>query len=195
MNTSGYHGTSENFRYSIEKDGLDPEKSKYRSDHWLGQGVYFFADYNIAMWWANTISSQNENCGALIYKSEICAPDCEVLDLDNNSHVDKFYTELLSNLEEIKECCKEKMPVFTFENCRAVFFDYYKIKNNISVVIETFQKDYAKYTAHRTKEEMNAQCQLMKAFNVRYSEKQICVSKKECITLTKLVYNEQEEVI
>lgn len=195
MNTIGYHGTSENFRYSIEKDGLDPSKSKYRSDHWLGQGVYFFTDYDIAMWWANTTSSHNGKCGALIYKSEINSPDNEVLDLDKYSHVDKFYTEIIRNLDAIKECCKEKMPVFTYENCRAVFFDYYKIKNNISVVMGTFQKECAKYTTHRSREELGVQRQLMESLGVKYSEKQICVSKKDYITLTKLVYNEQEEVI
>ena len=37
----------------IEKNGLDPIKSKYRADHWLGQGVYFFDDYlDKALWWA-----------------------------------------------------------------------------------------------------------------------------------------------
>ena len=46
MNEVGYHGTCSKYRYDIEKNGLDPIKSKYRADHWLGQGVYFFDDYD-----------------------------------------------------------------------------------------------------------------------------------------------------
>lgn len=38
---TGYHGTSSNYAESIEKHGLDPDKTHTKPDHWLGQGVYF----------------------------------------------------------------------------------------------------------------------------------------------------------
>ena len=38
---TGYHGTTSNYTESIEKHGLDPDKTHTRPDHWLGQGVYF----------------------------------------------------------------------------------------------------------------------------------------------------------
>lgn len=41
MKEVGYHGTCSKYRDSIEKEGFDPRKCKHRSDHWLGQGVYF----------------------------------------------------------------------------------------------------------------------------------------------------------
>lgn len=54
MNEIGYHGTCSKYRYSIEKNGLDPSKCKHHDDHWLGQDVYFFDDYDKAMWWATS---------------------------------------------------------------------------------------------------------------------------------------------
>lgn len=146
MKEFGYHGTCSKHRYSIETDGFDPNKCKYRKDHWLGQGVYFFDDYDKALWWATTISSQNNNCGSVIFKSLIEAPDDVVLNLDDNHQLDKFMTETLKVLGEIEKECSGKMPVFDDKNVRAVFFDYYKQKNGISVIVGTFQKDIAGYT-------------------------------------------------
>lgn len=146
MKELGYHGTCTKHRYSIEKDGLDPTKCKYRSDHWLGQGVYFFDDYERAQWWASNSSSQNGNCGGVIFQSLIEAADDEVLNLDDNSQYDCFLTETISTLDEIQKECPGNMPIFEEDKFRAIFFDYNKQKKGISVVIGTFQKDVAGYT-------------------------------------------------
>ncbi len=39
------------------------------------------------------------------------------------------------------------------------------------------------------------QKKIMGIIGIRFQERQICVSKKECIKLTKLIYNEEEEMI
>ena len=39
------------------------------------------------------------------------------------------------------------------------------------------------------------QKKLMNIIGIRFKERQICVSKKECITSTKMVYDEEDEVI
>lgn len=195
MNEVGYHGTCSEYRYSIEKDGFDPEKCKHRNDHWLGQGVYFFDDYDKALWWASTISSRHNNCGSVVYEVVIDAPDEEVLDLDDNKQLDSFMTETLKTIEEVKKTCSGQMPIFEDSKFRAVFFDYYKQRKGISVIIGTFQKDYAGYTAKRSCSEKEMQRKIMNIIGIKFKERQICVSKKECIKLTKLVYNEEEEVI
>lgn len=195
MNEIGYHGTCSKYRYNIEKSGLDPSKCKHRDDHWLGQGVYFFDDYDKAMWWATSISSQNDNCGGIIFKSNIEAPDEEILDLDDNKQLDAFMTQTLETLEEIKNNCLGQMPIFEDAKFRAVFFDYYKEQNEISVIIGTFQKEFAGYTTRRNYSERELQKKIMDIIGIRFQERQICVSKKECIKSTKLVYNEEEEVI
>lgn len=117
MKEFGYHGTCTKHQYSIENGGFDPAKCKYRSDHWLGQGVYFFDDYEKAQWWASNISSKNGNCGSVVFQSLIEADDKEVLNLDDNSQLDCFLTETLSTLEEIKKrvqgkCLYLRMIIF-----------------------------------------------------------------------------------
>ena len=195
MNEIGYHGTCSKYRYNIEKNGLDPAECKYRDDHWLGQGVYFFDDYEKALWGASTTSSQNGNCGGIIFKSCIEAADKEVLNLDDNKQLDAFMTETLKTLEEVKKSCPGKMPIFEDAKFRAVFFDYYKIQNGISVIIGTFQKEFAGYTTKRNYSEKELQKKIMNIIGIKFNERQICVSKKECIRSTKMIYNEEEEVI
>ena len=195
MNKTGYHGTCSKYRYSIEKKGLDPSECKHRNDHWLGQGVYFFDDYDKAMWWASSISSQNDNCGGIIFQSDIDAPDEEVLNLDDNKQLDTFITKTLETLEDIKKSCSGKMPIFVDSSFRAVFFDYYKEQNKISVIIGTFQKEFAGYTTRRNYYERELQKKIMGIIGIKFQERQVCVSKKECIKSTKLIYNEEEEVI
>ena len=73
------------------------------------------------------------------------------------------------------------MPVFDDKNFRALFFDYYKQKKNIAVITRTFQKDYAGYTTRRNKKDKELQKKIMNITGLGFNERQICVSKKECI--------------
>ena len=86
------------------------------------------------------------------------------------------------------------MPIFEYDSFRALFFDYYKARKGISVVIGTFQKDVAGYTTKRSFEELKKQRKIMKVINIKFHERQICVSKKECIKSTRMVYNEEEVI-
>lgn len=195
MNEIGYHGTCLKYRNNIEEKGLDPAECMYRDDHWLGQGVYFFDDLDKAMWWATLISSHNNNCGGIVFESNIEASEEEVLNLDDKRQLDAFITQTLGTLEEIKNNCSGQMPIFEDAKFRAVLFDYYKKQNKISVIIGTFQKDFAGYTVRRSLYEKELQKKILNTIGIRFHERQICVSKKECIKSTKLVYNEEEEVI
>lgn len=195
MREIGYHGTCFKYRCSIEGNGLDPSKSKYRSDHWLGQGVYFFDDPDKARWWATDISSQNPGCGSVVYKALIEAPDKKVLDLDDNSQLDHFMTEIMDYLGEIKKECRGKMPKFDDpKKFRALFFDLYKKTNDIHVVIRTFQKDAAKYMTKRNHNELKKQKEILGIIGIGFGERQICVSKKEWIKTTELVHTEEKVI-
>ena len=85
--------------------------------------------------------------------------------------------------------------LFEDSKFRAVLFDYYKQQNGISVIIGTFCKEFAGYTTKRSESDKAMQRKIMNIIGIKFRERQICVSKKECIKLTKLVYNEEEEVI
>ncbi len=116
MKELGYHGICSKYQYSIETEGFDPDKSKYRDDHWLGQGIYFFDDYEKSLWWAKTTSSQNNNCVSIVFEPLIEATDDVVLNLDDNHQLDAFMTEILHLLEDIQKECPEKMPIFEEKN-------------------------------------------------------------------------------
>lgn len=195
MNETGYHGTCLKHRESIESEGLDPDKTNHRLDHWLGQGIYFFDKYEQALWWANIASSRNDQCGGIIFEAEIEALDEEVLNLDDNEQLDAFISETQRTVNEIRAYCPGKMPIFEQNKFRAFFFDYYKIQNGISVIIGTFYKPYAGYTKIRTPDERDFQKKFLNLIGMNFREKQICVSKKDCIKSTVLIYNEKEEVI
>ena len=195
MDVIGYHGTREKFRYSIRDNGLDPAKVNYRRDHWLGQGVYFFGDYEKALWWAQDISSKHRNEGALVYQAELSAPDQEVLNLDDNKQLDQFLTEIIGCINEMEPDEKGRVPVFDDSKLRAVFFDYYKQEKNISIIIATFPKEAIKYGTTRTPNDLDTQKKIMRIIHLQFKEKQICVSKKDCIKSTRLIYDEKEEVI
>lgn len=146
------------------------------------------------MWQTITISSKNNNCGAVIFEAVIEAPDENVLDLDDNRQPDEFLTESLKFVEDITRNCLGRMPIFEDSQFRAVFFDYYKTQNKISVIIGTFHKEFAGYTIKRSESEKLMQHKIMDVIGIKFNERQICVSPKECIKATKLVYNEEEEV-
>lgn len=195
MNEIGYHGTCSQYRHDIEEHGLDPSKCKYRDDHWLGQGVYFFDDYEKAQWWASVTSTHHDDCGGIIFESNIVARDDEVLNLDDSKQLDAFISFTMNTIDEIQKSCSGNMPIFEDASFRAVFFDYYKKTHDTAVIIGTFQKDFAGYTTKRTFSEREMQKKIINIIGIKFHERQICVSKKECIMSTKLIYNEKEEVI
>ena len=50
-------------------------------------------------------------------------------------------------------------------------------------------------TMRRNKKDKELQKKIVNITGLGFNERQICVSKKECIKSTKLIYNEEEEVI
>ena len=70
---TGYHGTISKYADSIAKYGLDPDKTHKRPDHWLGQGVYLFEDFDLARWWADTMAGKLYNAGnfPIVYQTQI----------------------------------------------------------------------------------------------------------------------------
>lgn len=199
----GYHGTCSFNRESIETRGLDPESVNYRSDHWLGQGVYFFEDLKKAKWWAVDISQKNWNLGSspLVYSVDIVAEKSWVLNLDNSEELSLFLRRLREDNAELEEFLNGidiGRPIFTDRQMRAVYFDYYKKQYGVKVVIYTFTKNYVKYISDYpvSKKDVERQKELMSSLSLYFKEKQICVSDKNCIDNLQLVYNgEEDEVI
>jgi len=190
----GYHGTISSYKESIKKEGLDPEKTNKREDHWLGDGVYFFEKYKMAKWWGNTLASKRtSNIYSIVYKTEIEVLKKNMLDLDISEDLDKFGD---FSLELDKELKKNKHLKFKSQHeIRGLFFNYYKIKNNIFVIMNTFEKEKTTYAKHRDKKDLSNQIPLFKALGLSYKERQICVSNKKCIKNIEVIDEKEIEVI
>ena len=196
----GYHGTCSWEEQSIESKGLDPQATKYRKDHWLGQGVYFFENIEQAKWWAAMQSEKRSSSWSIIYQADILADKSQVLNLDNNDELEDFLNVIRRNLELINLLAKDKKegyPIFTPSKFSSVFFDYYKEKYGIKIIIYSFIKDYVRYTANFPidKNDISIQKALCNTLGIYFKEKQLCVSDKACIRNRKKVYDGREAEI
>ena len=61
--------------------------------------------------------------------------------LDNHKEYNRFIDRILKMQNEIESNDEGKVPIFDREKQRAVYFDYYKAKYQISVIIYTFSKE------------------------------------------------------
>ena len=193
--TVGYHGTTARHKADIERNGFDPDKTNRRNDHWLGNGVYFFDNVDLAKWWADTLVEKSGS-QPLVYSAEIMARKSGVLDLDRPEELNAFMNWCLTFYKDIKTHCVGKMPVFEPQQFRGVFFDYYKEKKHIAVVLCTFNKTSPAYAPTRlTGTALKQRTDLMTALGLFFRERQICVSNKGCIGRPEIAYNYEEEEI
>lgn len=198
----GYHGTTSSAQESIENHGLDPNLVEKRDDHWLGQGVYFYDDFDLAKWWAETKANKKERHeSALVYKADIRCLKKHVLNLDDRKDLEMFLQACLEFSEDLQETYM-KLPAFKAQKFKAIFYDYYKEEHDIYVMIRTFPKPAPRYAETiRTGETLKKQKKLFEILGLSFYETQICVSKAECIKdLSKVydkaeLYDETEEVL
>ena len=130
-----YHGTGES--NSIKIRSSKEFKFKYRSNHWLGQGVYFFInDYDKAEWWAKH-NRPNKETNPVVLKCEVELKDSELLDLNTEKDLNRLDDFSIAFFESLK---REKITIrfadIHEKNCK---------------VIDMFLKENKGYKAvHRT---------------------------------------------
>lgn len=74
---TAYHGTKSCFTESILKNNFVIKKPKKKDNHWLGHGVYFFDEYELAHWWAETKTAvQNKKYSR---DDKACVIEAEIL--------------------------------------------------------------------------------------------------------------------
>lgn len=187
---SGYHGTFE----SAVKDIIDLGfKTELREDHWLGQGIYLYADFALSKWWVETKIEKlflNEEPAVIEVK---CKENIKVLNLDNFEGINFFYGSFKEILEELKrlnitiKLKKDSSHKNKIKNlCFAL--DLMKKKYDIDVVINTFFKNnpsYGEFDSKKFEREYFP-------FGLSYKETQICISNNECIDSKKCVYPIEE---
>ena len=193
----GYHGTKERFAASIINNGFKIAIRKENDNHWLGHGIYFYSDYDLAVWWGRTkVNRQKEKYGyndtAIVIKGVIEGDT--VWDLDRPSMLRKF-----------KECQKELEQEFvktgikldfskddTQMKMRCFWMDAVKEAYNISVIIYTFTRDNPSYV--ESKYHVNSREEFsLRNLGLTYHEKQICVTDDRFIVDKSIVNGSMEE--
>lgn len=182
----GYHGT---FKSAV-KDIIDKGfEVKLRDDHWLGQGIYLYTDFELSKWWVQTKIDRlllNEETAVI---EVLCKSDIKVLNLDNFEGMNFFYRvfeEVFKELKKLDVTVKLKKSSSSKDKTKNLCFalDLIKKEYDIDVVINTFIKgnpSYGEFNTRKFEKEYFP-------FGLNYKETQICISSNDCIDSKKCVY-------
>lgn len=193
----GYQGTKERFADAIINRGFEIAKAKPNDNHWLGHGIYFYSDYELAEWWGRTkVNKQNKKYGCndvpVVIKGVIRAEN--VWDLDKPSMLRKF-----------KKCQRELEKEFVRagvrldfskgnipEKIRCYWMDAVKEEHKIDVLIYTFTRENPSYVESKYHVNVREQYSLGN-MGLAYHEKQICVTDDYFIINKSIVSDNIEE--
>lgn len=191
----GYHGTKNTHANKIMLEGFKIPAPKEGDNHWLGHGIYFFDNYDLAEWWANAkVNRQNKkynnNDSTSIIKATILSNN--TLDLDNPFHLQKFKKYQLELQAQLLETGIQldftKGKGFVEERTRCFWSDLIKEQYNIDVLIYTFTKRNPSYIENKYRIINNSKNPLNN-IGLSYHEKQICVTKNSSIIDKAIVNN------
>lgn len=195
----GYHGTKLKVIESIVSDNFKIAPHGKMDNHWLGHGVYFFSDYELAEWWAQTkVNVQNRKYGLNdqpgVIKAKICANN--IMDLDNPFQLNRFI-DLCKRMQDdivkrgividfTKNMKNPKDSLKILERKRCYFMDLIKEDDKVDVIIYTFSKNSPSYAGSKYHKD------IVKEYGLSYNERQICVTSPEFI-VERVYVNEKEE--
>ena len=179
-----YHGTDYSVAQKIQKEYFTIKQNKF---HWLGNGIYFYQDKDLAKWWASSPSKRfgTEIINPAIISAEINLKKANLLDL-----------RTLKGYRECAKCYSEFSDIvcsyyaddkaIDLERLRCCFFDYIMKKNDIDVIIGSFTKKQP----YKDEPEI----EYLEAVDLGYPEVQICVRADRQRTLIKIVNIEEIDI-
>ena len=193
----GYHGTKKRFVNSILKDGFKIPPSKADDNHWLGHGIYFYSDYELAEWWSKTkVDKQNKKYGwndsPIVMKCLIQAKN--IWNLDKPSVLEKFKKSQLKLEQKVSAggVVLDFSGENTAEKIRCFWMDVIKKEHNIDVLIYTFTRKSPSYVNRKYHVNTGDKYSLG-SMGLVYHEKQICVTADCFVIDKKIVYSNIEE--
>ncbi len=134
-----FHGTDYDIAKQIESVGFIVRKNEH---HWLGNGIYFFKDCNLAIWWAK---AQHREFGSTVktpavINAQLIVDRSRVLDLRDLADLKQFMDwkveldSMISNDHEID-----------IQAYRCALFDGIFDKKDKDVIIGCFDSEGKKY--------------------------------------------------
>ena len=144
----GYHGTLQSQFASIKREKFHLSTG---DKEWLGPGIYFFAEYENAVWWAKTeaikrVKTKTKN-PSFVIQVNIWYKDSEYLDLDlapDREQYESLVAQIESRLKKIP--CFDKFDHATAKKLRRCFYCKLLFRGTpIKVLSCTFPTGYDKY--------------------------------------------------
>ena len=176
----GYHNTKVSNVENILQNGFI---SRYNDEHWLGQGIYFFADIDTAI---DNINMLEDDEDMKTICAEIVVDKEAYLDLDLKENLNKFRKFcqeksiwLNENGKQLKIKESDKKKVMLKYKC--FFLDLFKNENKYAVLSKTFSKEKTPYA-----EALDG----ISYLGLGFLEKYICVGDNKYIVKKNLVEKE-----
>lgn len=199
-NYTGYHSTTIEYADEIILNGFiiprldaDDDKSKQEKffKYWLGPGVYFFEDIDVAKWWSSKPSDTFGSVGEHIELKSSLSPK-NVLDLRKVSvwkelvkyfdifctHVAKnFVTKLPKKIPFNKKSKRYRKYFETKYQLRCIFFTWLISTQQIDMIIAAFNQEEFGYLE-------KGKYKIEKYLDIFYTEVQYCVYDLKVIRKT-----------
>lgn len=171
----------------VDKIILDKFICKNNEEHWLGNGVYFYLDYSLALWWSTMPTKKFginiENPAIVKCKINIMNND-DILDLRNLNEYQEF-TKIYVNdfLPKIinGQIQSKNSNTISSQKIRCTYCDFLKNQYNIKGIIGTFNLPNQPYLPKNYGFGF-------KEFDILYTETQLCVFDQSIIN-DKIIIN------
>lgn len=171
----GYHGTVKSKAEKILSSKNFIESSN--DNEWLGHGIYFFADIENAIKWADERANRYKE-PAVVLSANIECISSNYLNLDyqaNRNKVSSFIKDILARADKNLSFYKRD------DEKRCVAFNLYKKFFGIDVIEFSFSR--------KTKKGHSEEKDLLGLNSI--PKKQICVSNQQCISNIKVVRGDE----
>ncbi len=181
-----YHGTDASVVNDILKNGFI---YKPNDEHWLGDGIYFFLDENLAEWWT---TNPTKKSGMHIQDPAIieCTIEIEeehLLDLRNLKNYTNYVDLYNSFFREWAFRARDEKV--NFNQIRCAFFNYISKVYSVDAIIAPFivpeQPYMPQYRDTKYADEMR----------IMYTEIQLCINKSQSVIKTKEAHVLSREVL
>lgn len=167
-----FHGTLDHRADKIIRKGFIESKKEFE---WLGNGVYFFNEFDDAKCWAIRERNKPQNIGSIaaVIQAKTSVEEEYFYDFDVPDKMDSF---ILETQELAKALTYYYSGDFTREKVRCALCNWFAKKHNIRVYAYSFPKKINTNAAF---------------FPYTVVQRQLCVRDKDCISEVHLCYKEE----
>lgn len=195
MKIIGYHGTTEeNGNNIIESQEYKYDESR---NHWMGDGIYFFEDPDLAEQWANDMveKEKKEKKAPMVLVNTLHCENDRCLDLTKLKNKDKFRTDFTEFFNELKTARNGGLVIGDESTSKkevlSLYYNYLKKQNGYDIIINTFVKKNTKYATTKMPKDFNLSYDLFTGLS--FVEVQICASNNSVIKEIQY-YSKEEEI-